>query len=166
MAFTHPYNHFYKTDRSQHHPSKYSHTSDDPIPCIGLVPPAFHNPLYNHSHIGCESGSSAQKCQKEECTYRITCNICYEQGIISELTGETFKSCHQRSEEHIKGLKDKSEDNAIWKQCVTMHNKEVQSFRIDLIKLYKTDFSHQIQDTTSIGNGKIDQILNSKIEWY
>ena len=44
----------------------------------------------------CEDENSRGKCRFEGATYKIRCNQCFIQGILSEYTGETSRSIYQR----------------------------------------------------------------------
>ena len=52
---------------------------------------------------------------RENALYRIACQECRKVEITSEYWGETGRNCYLRGGEHMTGLINKEEDNALWK---------------------------------------------------
>ena len=73
-----------------------------------------------------EKGNMTQ-CMKENALYKIICRECRKIEVRSEYWGETGRNCFLRGGEHIKGLRNKDEDNALWKHTWDVHNGEGSS---------------------------------------
>ena len=63
-------------------------------------------------------------CMKEGVLYRIKCDDCRTKGKEVEYWGETGRDSYTRGGEHIKGCKDKNEDNVLWKHLEGDHKGE------------------------------------------
>ena len=61
------------------------------------------------------------QCMKENALYRIICRDCREKKVTSEYLGETRRNCFLRGREHLKGLRNKENDNALWKHSWERH---------------------------------------------
>ena len=67
-----------------------------------------------------ENGSMGE-CMRESALYRITCMECKKGEKVSEYWGETGRNCYLRGEEHLTGLTNRQEDNALWKHSWEEH---------------------------------------------
>ena len=79
--------------------------------------------------------------------------------------GESHRSWHDRSEEHIKALKSGNQGNALVKHQTLHHPDETPNFQFKLHKSWKTSLQRQIQEGLLIQNTDTDLLMNSRSEW-
>ena len=80
--------------------------------------------------------------------------------------GETARSLYERSKEHWRGYKTKSEDSHILKHHLIHHGGEGEpSFLMKPIRYFKTALSRQIAEALRIQERGEDIVLNSKAEY-
>ena len=104
---------------------------------------------------------------KENALYKIICKECRKKEIRSEYWGETGRNCFLRGGEHIEGLKNKEEDNALWKHTWDVHDGEGNSdtFEMKLEKTFKKPLERQIREGVELEMCTADIVMNSKAEW-
>ena len=64
------------------------------------------------------------KCMKESVLYCIRCEECKKDERVVEYWGETGRDCFTRGGEHIKGCREKGEENPMWKHVWETHKGE------------------------------------------
>ena len=96
----------------------------------------------------CENkeGRGMMDCQSESVVYRVTCNQCKEDGVVTEYLGETSRSMHQRAMEHQRNLKNRKEDSTLWLHCEEAHNSLEVGFTIALVRKHKTPLTRQTHE--------------------
>ena len=107
-------------------------------------------------------------CEKESVVYCIDCKRCKEEeGKIAEYWGETARTAFLRGEEHIKGLKEKKEDNSLWKHSALFHEGTLQEreLRMRMMESHKSPLKRQVQEGVQLQVHTADIIMNSKSEW-
>ena len=104
---------------------------------------------------------------REGVLYRIRCDDCKSKGRDVEYWGETGRDSYTRGGEHIKGCKEKNEENALWKHIEGGHrgeNKGDEIFSMKVEKGFRKPLARQIREGVEIElSGAI--LLNSKSEW-
>ena len=63
-------------------------------------------------------------CMKENVLYSIRCEECRRVEKDVEYWGETGRDCYSRGEEHLRGCRERDEDNAMWKHVYDSHGGE------------------------------------------
>ena len=112
-----------------------------------------------------EEKGKGGNCQQESITYRITCRECLRRNMKSEYTGESSRTSYLRGREHMEGLRNEKEDNALWKHCMTEHGGEKVKFGMKVLRSHRSPLTRQIQESIEIEHSKADIVMNSKGEW-
>ena len=73
--------------------------------------------------VSCENGG-IKDCMKESVLYSIKCLECKKKEVTSEYWGETGRDGHTRGGEHLCGLRDRLEENPLWKHLWERHGGE------------------------------------------
>ena len=83
-----------------------------------------------------------------------------------EYWGETGRDCYSRGEEHLKGCREKCEDNAMWKHIWDTHGGEggEEMFSMKMEVGFKKPLARQIREGVEIEMSK-SILMNSKSEW-
>ena len=113
----------------------------------------------------CQDPKSKGKCRYEGIVYTNSCDTCTQAGVHSQYTGESSRSCFQRSQEHMAGLKARYKDSPMWKHCVSHHNSQEQPFTMSILKKHAYAFTCQVHESFLITHGQRDYTLNFKREW-
>ena len=90
---------------------------------------------------------------KEGVLYNITCEECKASEKKAEYWGETGRDGYTRGGEHLKGCKEKDEENALWKHIEGEHggeNKGEEIFTMKIEKGCKKALARQISKGVSI----------------
>ena len=103
---------------------------------------------------------------KEGVLYSIRCEKCKENERTVEYWGETGRDCYSRGEEHLKGCRDKCEDNPMWKHVWDSHGGEggEELFTMKMEASFKKPLARQIREGVEIEASK-GELMNSKSEW-
>ena len=107
-------------------------------------------------------GENPGGCRDSGVTYRITCQgeCQYEYG------GQTGQNTYTRGKKHLSDLEKKSEESALWKHCVNVHQSEVQRFDMKVMDRCRNDpTKRQILEAVRIHRLPEDRIMNSRSEW-
>ena len=88
----------------------------------------------------------------------ITCETLYE--------GETGRNAFTQGIEHQQGLRQKSGNRALWKQCVLEHSSQEADFSMQVIQSHTSCLGRQAHETVRITRTKTEIILNSKLEFH
>ena len=104
-------------------------------------------------------------CQQESVCYTITCLECEMGGIKAEYQGETSRTAYLRGSEHLQGLENEDEKNALWKHCCQEHQGRHVKFKMKVLRSHKTPLTRQIQESVEIECSLAKIIMNSKGEW-
>ena len=94
-----------------------------------------------------EEKGKGGNCQQESITYRITCRECARRSVKAEYTGESSRTSYLRGKEHMEGLEKESDDNALWKHCVTEHSGEKVKFGMKVLRSHRSPLTRQIQES-------------------
>ena len=86
------------------------------------------------------------KCMKENALYRIKCGECKKVGIDSDYWGETGRNCYVKGGEHLKGLKEKRYDKAMWKHRIEKHQGGEEMFEMKVEKTFVKPLARQIRE--------------------
>ena len=82
----------------------------------------------------CTSGG--KNCESNGTGYRIKCEACQLDGIVSLFEGETGRNVHTRGKEHLDALRLENKENALWKDCLIQHNGEKVKFSIKVLGVF------------------------------
>ena len=104
-------------------------------------------------------------CQQENVVYSISCLECRRNNIKAEYTGESSRTAYLRGKEHIEGLENEKEKNALWKHCCQEHGMKKVDFSMKVLRGHKTPLTRQIQEGVEIEFSEAKIIMNSKGEW-
>ena len=89
-------------------------------------------------------------------------------GVTYVLTSvrETVRSAYTRGVEHKEALEKKEEKSALWKHCKEKHERETQTFKMNVTGIYGNDaMSRQIAESIRINRVPRNGLMNSKNEW-
>ena len=113
----------------------------------------------------CESGGRG-RCDRLGAAYSITCEEeqCAEKGVRYD--GECFRPAYTRGRDHLRGFKNKSEENVLWKHSVNDHQGSSNvNFVMKVLKTYGRDnLTRQVNEAMRINNNSGIK-LNSKAEY-
>ena len=70
-----------------------------------------------------------KQCMKEGVVYQIRCEDCKTKGKEVEYWGETGRDSYARGGEHLKGCREESEENALWKHLEGEHRGKTRGMR-------------------------------------
>ena len=93
----------------------------------------------------CKGGKGGD-CMKENVCYNITCEECKARGKTTTYVGETSRTAYIRGKEHFRGLKNRSEENALWKHCLTVHHGQETNFSMKVVSSHFTPLCRQIEE--------------------
>ena len=105
-------------------------------------------------------------CSKSCAAYRMECLECPKNKLSAVYHGETGRNGYSRGLEHFAGLKNKKEDNPLWKHCVLQHNGQQVQFKMVCLKSFKTAFMRQINEGVRIACCRAEICMNSKSEFH
>ena len=91
-------------------------------------------------------------CMKENVLYSVCCEECKRGERTVEYWGETGRDCYSRGEEHLRGCRDKDEDNAMWKHVWGTHGGEGgdERFSMKMEMGLKKPLARQIREGVEI----------------
>ena len=105
-------------------------------------------------------------CNTNNVGYRWTCENCRIQNINRVYEGESSRSARLRGKEHLKGYKNKNENNMLYKHKLLEHPEEENvQFKMEITGLFKDALTRQANEAIRIKNCKPGEILNSKSEF-
>ena len=105
-------------------------------------------------------------CNTNNVGYRWTCENCRIKSINRVYEGESSRSARLRGKEHLKGYKNKNENNMLYKHKLLEHPEEEDvQFKMEITGLFKDALTRQANEATRIKNCKPGEILNSKSEF-
>ena len=112
-----------------------------------------------------ENGGIA-KCMRESVLYSIRCEECKAKERTVEYWGETGRDCYSRGEEHVKGCRERCEDNPMWKHIYESHGGEggEELFSMRMEAGFKKPLARQIREGVEIESSR-GELMNSKSEW-
>ena len=99
--------------------------------------------------------------------YTIKCRTCQEKGINSVYHGETSRTLYTRLTEHAKGLKEKHQENPLYKHVQTSHENESVKFDYVPHKFFSDPLTRQIDEGIRINVDLVGptNVMNSKSEF-
>ena len=105
-------------------------------------------------------------CMKENVLYSIHCEECRRVEKDVEYWGETGRDCYSRGEEHLRGCRERDEDNAMWKHVYDSHGGEggEEMFSMKMEMGFKRPLARQIKEGVEIEMSR-NTLMNSKSEW-
>ena len=116
---------------------------------------------------GCQPCKSKEgSCGKRNVTYRLTCDICQEQGKRSVYIGETHRSWKDRSDDHEKALRDMDQSYATVTHHMEHHRDADRprfTFKVD--RSHQSSLQRQIMEALLIQGERCDMLLNKRGEW-
>ena len=103
---------------------------------------------------------------KESVLYCIRCEECKKQERNVEYWGETRRDCFTRGGEHIKGCREKGEENPMWKHIWESHQGEMgdEIFTMRMEGTFRKPLARQIREGVEIELSR-GILMNSKSEW-
>ena len=104
-------------------------------------------------------------CMKEGVLYCIKCTECEKEKRRVEYWGETGRDCYSRGGEHLKGCREQSEENPLWKHLWESHKgRGDEIFTMSMEKSFTKPLARQIREGVEIEMCR-GTLLNSKSEW-
>ena len=117
--------------------------------------------------LPCQTGGERKgDCEKNSVTYEITCETCLLAGRSTTYEGETGRNAFTRGLEHQQGLRQKSEQSALWKHCVLEHSSQEAEFSMKIIQSHTSSLCRQVHEAVRISRTQAEVILNSKSEFH
>ena len=132
--------------------------------------------------------SQEQDCSNSNAVYKISCTECQdptkqpasqfcqaqpspqveiEPGVRNLYIGQTGRTLHSRSQEHLRGLKKGDIKCPLFKHSEEKHNgdKNHQRFKMELIKSTRGNLTRLLTESENINAHKPEILLNSKSEY-
>ena len=101
--------------------------------------------------LPCKSAdNSGGDCEKNSVTYKITCETCLQAGCKTTYEGETGRNAFTRGIEHKQGMRQKSENSALWKHCVLEHSSQEAEFSMQVIQSHTSCLGQQVHEVLRI----------------
>ena len=101
--------------------------------------------------------------------YRGTCNLCKQQGISAEYTGETGFSGYTRTLCHQRDIrKDRPASSALADHVKQHHPEAVgreETCSVKVLRTYSRPLDRQIAEAVNINRSRADILINRKDEW-
>ena len=94
------------------------------------------------------------------------CETCLLAGRSTTYEGETGRNAFTRGLEHQQGLRQKSEQSALWKHCVLDHSSQEAEFSMKIIQSHTSSLCRQVHEAVRISRTQAEVILNSKSEFH
>ena len=117
--------------------------------------------------LPCQSGGERKgDCEKNSITYQIICETCLLAGRSTIYEGETGRNAFARGLEHQQGLRQKSEQSALWKHCILEHSSQEADFSMKIIQCHTSSLCRQVHEAVRITRTQAEIILNSKSEFH
>ena len=104
-------------------------------------------------------------CNTNNIGYRWTCETCKIKNKNKYYEGETSRSARLRGLEHLRGFKNKREDNLLFKLKILEHPEEEVNFKMEITGLFKDALTRQANEGVRIKNNQKSEIMNSKSEF-
>ena len=112
------------------------------------------------------SGERKGDCEKNSVTYQIICETCLLAGKSTIYEGETGRNAFARGLEHQQGLRQKSEQSALWKHCILEHSSQEADFSMKIMQCHTSSLCRQVHEAVRISRTQAEIILNSKSEFH
>ena len=125
-----------------------------------------------------QGGEKIQNCKKRNLVYESICAKCNPgaiemkgewepvMGVQSLYVGETCRSLHERSKEHMEAYRQGSNDSHVLKHHLAHHQGEGEpKMLFRAVKFYSTALGRQIGEATRIRRRGASSLLNSKGEY-
>ena len=126
----------------------------------------------------CMNGDGKQNCSEKNIVYEIICLKCGEkqsgpdagikEGVRTCYVGTSSRTMYQRGAEHLDGLVNKKESNALYKHIVDVHGGEYVDFKMVVVKRHFSAMSRLLHESVRINRSARNpsiRILNSKAEF-
>ena len=101
--------------------------------------------------------------------YRGTCNLCKQQGIKAEYTGESGFSGYTRTLAHQRDIRRDKPASSALADHVRQHHPEAvgreETCSLKVLRTYSRPLDRQIAEAVSINRSRADIVLNRKDEW-
>ena len=79
--------------------------------------------------------------------------------------GESARNGFTLGKEHLSAIRNKNEENAMWKHCVKHHRGDRAEFKMKITSTFKDPLSRLIREGVNIVAGNEDILMNSKAEF-
>jgi hypothetical protein len=117
----------------------------------------------------CNSGQEGV-CRKTGLGYRITCNVCKNNDVVSLYAGETGKNLYMRGINYVREVAKKVADKPLWKHVVEKHAGQMevpifQHFSMSLEQHFTYPQRRKANEGVRIAHLDPDTRLNSKDEF-
>ena len=108
----------------------------------------------------CETKSGS--CKQRNITYSVEC---LQEGCKHIYWGESHRTWHDRSQEHLNSLEKGDESNALAKHQKLHHPEQPPLFKFKVDRTWKTSLGRQIREAILIQGSDPDTLMNSRSEW-
>ena len=106
------------------------------------------------------------KSHATQAIYRFNCETCKNKGKVMSYEGETARSARIREAKHIRDLKNKKPNSALFKHKQREHTNEDMNVNIKITQRFKDLLSRQSNEAVRISNrSNIGEIINSKTDF-
>ena len=109
--------------------------------------------------------SKGGTCMTQNITYKISCQLCAEEGRASHYIGESARTAYDRGGDHLKALNSRNETNPLVEHWVNSHQGVEWKYSMKVTRIHDSALQRQVEEGFSIGNYKGDTLLNRKGEW-
>ena len=130
---------------------------------IAMAEPLKEKTCGRENCFPCSTGGG--NCEKNGIGYRVTCLTCLGAGRSSQYEGESGRNGFTRGLEHLKAVRLKDEENAIWKHCLVEHEGNKAEFEMKILRSFNSCLERQVNEAVRIIISKADLVLNSRSEF-
>ena len=104
-------------------------------------------------------------CSTESVGYRIVCIDCQMNGKLAAYEGETGRPAKVRFSEHIKQLKQQSDQSPLYKHQALHHPREANKWHFSIVSTFRDPLTRQVNEAVRISKLPPSAVLNSKSEF-
>ena len=131
------------------------------------------NPSWPSTRLGCQGGDclackeergKGGACRKSNVLYKISCNLCPEDGR-SAYVGETARNLYTRGREHVRNYGKRNGESFMAKHQTDKHAGVDADFSAKVSCSFTDCLSRQVAEGVHIRRCEHD-VLNTKAEWH
>ncbi len=106
------------------------------------------------------SGPNPGSCRETGVSYRIDC--CGECTYV--YTGQTGLNAYTRGKKHDQDYKANRDESALWKHCVSVHNAELQVFKLSVVDKCRNDpTKRKILESVRLQKVPVERVMTLEV---
>ena len=116
----------------------------------------------------CSTSAQKSDCKVTNIGYSLECKLCRDRKSRAIYWGESSRSGHLRGLEHFRALENKSSKSVMFRHIMAEHGEEQEkvNFEMRIASTFKDSLNRQIFESRQIRNTPLNELLNSKSEFY